>query len=128
MSARPRFRLDAAADTIRPTSISAAPLAARYRTEIHGRGRRGFVDGLYMLNGSQHTDTHSVIDHQVPNCTSHQKYKGVLNDKSRAVFNGKVFVRENAHGTDASSRTRICCSRTTPASIQSRSSRYLTTT
>jgi Fe-S cluster assembly protein SufD len=37
----------------------------------------------------------------VPNCTSHQTYKGVLNDNSRAVFNGKVFVRENAHGTDA---------------------------
>jgi len=54
-----------------------------------------------MLNGSQHSDTHSVIDHTVPNCTSHQNYKGVLNDKSRAVFNGIVFVRENAHGTDA---------------------------
>lgn len=64
-------------------------------------GGEAFVDGLYMLNGSQHADTHSVIDHLVPNCTSHQTYKGVLNDKSRAVFNGKVFVRENAHGTDA---------------------------
>jgi Fe-S cluster assembly protein SufD len=42
-----------------------------------------------------------VIDHQVPNCTSRQNYKGVLNDKSRAVFNGIVFVREYAHGTDA---------------------------
>ena len=64
-------------------------------------GSEAFVDGLYMLNGSQHHDTHSVIDHLVPNCTSHQSYKGVLNDRSRAVFNGKVFVRENAHGTDA---------------------------
>lgn len=64
-------------------------------------GAEAFVDGLYMLNGTQHSDTHSVIDHKVPNCTSHQTYKGVLNDKSRAVFNGKVFVRENAHGTDA---------------------------
>ena len=54
-----------------------------------------------MINGTQHSDTHSIIDHTVPNCTSHQNYKGVLNDKSRAVFNGKVFVRENAHGTDA---------------------------
>jgi len=54
-----------------------------------------------MVNGTQHADTHSVIDHLVPNCTSHQTYRGVLNDHSRAVFNGKVFVRENAHGTDA---------------------------
>jgi Fe-S cluster assembly protein SufD len=60
-----------------------------------------FVDGLYMLNGTQHADTHSIIDHLVPNCTSHQSYRGVLNDRSRAVFNGKVFVREDAHGTDA---------------------------
>jgi Fe-S cluster assembly protein SufD len=64
-------------------------------------GGEAYVDGLYMLNGTQHSDTHSVIDHLVPNCTSNQNYKGVLNDKSRAVFNGIVFVRENAHGTDA---------------------------
>jgi Fe-S cluster assembly protein SufD len=66
-----------------------------------GEGGEAFVDGLYMLSGKQHADTHSVIDHTVPNCTSHQNYKGVLNDSSRGVFNGKVFVRENAHGTDA---------------------------
>lgn len=64
-------------------------------------GGEAWVDGLYMLNGSQHHDTHSIIDHTVPNCLSHQTYKGVLNDHSRGVFNGKVFVRENAHGTDA---------------------------
>lgn len=64
-------------------------------------GGEAFVDGLYMLNGSQHSDTHSSIDHRVPNCVSHQTYKGVLNDSSRAVFNGKVIVRENACGTDA---------------------------
>lgn len=64
-------------------------------------GGECYVDGLYMLNGSQHADTHSVIDHTVPNCTSHQTYKGVLSDRSHAVFNGKVFVREGAHGTDA---------------------------
>jgi len=64
-------------------------------------GGEAFVDGLYMLNGEQHHDTHSVIDHALPNCLSHQTYKGVLNDRSRGVFNGKVFVRENASGTDA---------------------------
>ncbi|MFN0139654.1 MAG: Fe-S cluster assembly protein SufD [Pyrinomonadaceae bacterium] len=64
-------------------------------------GGEAFVDGLYMLGGLQHHDTHSIIDHTVPDCVSHQTYKGVLNDKSRGVFNGKVFVRENASGTDA---------------------------
>jgi len=75
------------------------------RHDIHLKftapGGEAFVDGLYMLSGEQHSDTHSEIDHAVPNCTSHQTYKGVLNDKSRGVFNGKVFVRENASGTDA---------------------------
>lgn len=75
------------------------------RHDIHlkftAEGGECFVDGLYMLNGIQHADTHSTIDHAVPNCVSHQSYKGVLNDKSRGVFNGKVFVRENASGTDA---------------------------
>jgi Fe-S cluster assembly protein SufD len=71
------------------------------RVKFNAEGGEAFVDGLYMLNGNQHHDTHSVIDHAVPNCNSHQTYKGVLNDKSRGVFNGKVFVRENASGTDA---------------------------
>ena len=75
------------------------------RHDIHlkfsAEGGEALVDGLYMLNGEQHADTHSEIDHAVPNCISHQTYKGVLNDRSRGVFNGKVFVRENASGTDA---------------------------
>jgi Fe-S cluster assembly protein SufD len=75
------------------------------RHDVHlkftAEGGEAFVDGLYMLGGNQHHDTHSTIDHAVPNCVSHQTYKGVLNDKSRGVFNGKVFVRENASGTDA---------------------------
>ncbi len=85
------------------TNINLGGAISRHDIELKftAEGGEAFVDGLYMLNGSQHSDTHSVIDHVVPNCTSHQTYKGVLNDKSRAVFNGKVLVRENAHGTDA---------------------------
>jgi Fe-S cluster assembly protein SufD len=85
------------------TNINLGGALSRHDIELKfkAEGGEAYVDGLYMLNGSQHHDTHSVIDHTVPNCTSHQSYKGVLNDKSRGVFNGKVFVRENAHGTDA---------------------------
>jgi Fe-S cluster assembly protein SufD len=85
------------------TSINLGGAISRHDIDVKftAEGGEAFVDGLYMLSGSQHHDTHSIIDHQVPNCTSHQNYKGVLNDKSRGVFNGKVFVRENAHGTDA---------------------------
>jgi Fe-S cluster assembly protein SufD len=64
-------------------------------------GAECWVDGLYMIDGNQHTDTHSLIDHRQPHCTSHQLYKGILDGKSRAVFNGKVFVRPGAQQTDA---------------------------
>ena len=64
-------------------------------------GAETSVDGLYMVASDQHTDTHSVIDHKQPHCTSHQLYKGILDGNSRAVFNGKIFVREGAQKTDA---------------------------
>lgn len=85
------------------TSINLGGAISRHDIDVKfsAEGGEAFVDGLYMLSGTQHADTHSVIDHQVPNCISHQSYKGVLNDRSRGVFNGKVLVRENAHGTDA---------------------------
>ncbi len=85
------------------TNINLGGAISRHDIDLKftAEGGEAWVDGLYMLNGSQHHDTHSIIDHQVPNCTSHQNYKGVLNDHSRGVFNGKVFVRENASGTDA---------------------------
>jgi Fe-S cluster assembly protein SufD len=85
------------------TNINIGGGLSRHDIELKftAEGGEALVDGLYMLNGTQHHDTHSIIDHTVPNCISHQSYKGVLNDKSRGVFNGKVFVRENAHGTDA---------------------------
>ena len=85
------------------TNINLGAALSRHDIDLKftAEGGEAWVDGLYMLGGSQHSDTHSVIDHTVPNCVSHQTYKGVLNDHSRGVFNGKVFVRENAHGTDA---------------------------
>ena len=69
--------------------------------QMDHEGAECWVDGLYVVSTGQHTDTHSVIDHQQPHCTSHQLYKGILDGKSRAVFNGKVFVRHGAQKTDA---------------------------
>ena len=90
------------------TNINLGAALSRHDIEVKfkAEGGEAWVDGLYMLNGAQHHDTHSIIDHEVPNCTSHQNYRGVLNDRSRAVFNGKVFVRENAHGTDAQQQNK----------------------
>ena len=85
------------------TNINLGGKLSRHDIDLKftAEGGEAYVDGLYMLSGEQHADTHSAIDHAVPNCVSHQTYKGVLNDKSRGVFNGKVFVREDASGTDA---------------------------
>jgi Fe-S cluster assembly protein SufD len=69
-------------------------------------GAECWVDGLYMVGTGQHADTHSLIDHRSPHCVSHQLYKGILDGKSRAVFNGKVFVRAGAQATDAMQTNR----------------------
>jgi Fe-S cluster assembly protein SufD len=61
----------------------------------------GNLYGLYLTEGNQHVDNHTLIDHAMPHCQSNEMYKGVLNDNSRGVFNGKVFVREDAQKTNA---------------------------
>ncbi|SDE53750.1 Iron-regulated ABC transporter permease protein SufD [Dyadobacter soli] len=57
--------------------------------------------GLYFPDGSQHVDNHTVADHQKPNSESNELYKGILRDKSKGVFNGKIFVRPDAQKTNA---------------------------
>lgn len=69
-------------------------------------GAECHVDGLYIVGAGQHADTHSLIEHLQPHCTSRQLYKGILDGKSRAVFNGKVFVHEGAQQTDAQQTNR----------------------
>ena len=57
--------------------------------------------GLYHLKSGQHIDNHTRIDHSVSGCKSQQIYKGIINGKSRAVFNGKIFVHPEAKKTIA---------------------------
>ena len=85
------------------TSINLGAKLSRHDVSVvmDHEGAETSVDGLYMVGSDQHTDTHSVIDHRQPHCTSHQLYKGILDGNGRAVFNGKVFVREGAQKTDA---------------------------
>lgn len=62
--------------------------------------------GLYLTSGEQVVDNHTAIFHDQPNCNSWEVYKGVLADRSRAVFNGKVFVQPEAQKTDAKQTNR----------------------
>jgi Fe-S cluster assembly protein SufD len=59
------------------------------------------LDGLYLVGGHQHVDNHITVDHVQPRCASQQLYKGVLDGRSRAVFNGRILVRPDAQKTDA---------------------------
>jgi Fe-S cluster assembly protein SufD len=64
-------------------------------------GCEGTLNGLYLVNGKQHVDNHTALDHAAPHATSHELYKGILDGESSAVFNGKIFVRKDAQKTDA---------------------------
>lgn len=85
------------------TSINLGGRLSRHDVSVvmDNEGAECWVDGLYLVGADQHTDTHSVIDHQQPHCNSHQLYKGILDGNARAVFNGKIFVRQGAQKTDA---------------------------
>ena len=85
------------------TSINLGAQLARHDVSVvmDHEGAETAVDGLYIVGSNQHSDTHSVIDHKQPHCNSHQLYKGILDGNGRAVFNGKIFVREGAQKTDA---------------------------
>jgi Fe-S cluster assembly protein SufD len=87
------------------TSLSIALGGALSRTDVEScmtaPGAECRLDGLYMTRGRQHVDHHTTIDHRQPHCSSRELYKGVLDGRSTAVFNGKVFVRPGAQKSDA---------------------------
>ena len=68
---------------------------------LDGQGSESTINGLYISRGQQHIDNHTRLDHTAPNCPSHELFKGVLADKSSAVFNGKIIVRQAAQKTDS---------------------------
>lgn len=68
---------------------------------VDGSHIDGFMYGLYIPNKRQHVDNHTLVDHLKPHSQSNELYKGILNDQSTGVFNGKIFVREDAQKTNA---------------------------
>ena len=69
--------------------------------KIDGEYAEANMFGLYIPNGKQHVDNHTVVDHAKPNSNSNELYKGILKDRSTGVFNGKIFVRQDAQKTNA---------------------------
>ncbi|MPZ14031.1 MAG: Fe-S cluster assembly protein SufD [Chloroflexi bacterium] len=87
------------------TSYSIAMGARLARNDLNvlldGEGADCTLNGLYVATGTQHVDHHTSIDHAVPHGTSRQLYKGVLDGRGRAVFNGMIRVRPGAQKSDA---------------------------
>ena len=73
---------------------------------LDGEGGECTLNGLYLADGDRLVDNHTTIDHAKPHCPSHEVYKGILGGKARAVFNGKIIVRQDAQKTDAKQTNR----------------------
>ncbi len=82
-------------------TLSGELVRNNHNVELVGENCEASLNGLFITNGNQLVDNHTLIDHQVPNCQSHELYKGIAKDKSTGVFNGKIFVRKDAQKTNA---------------------------
>lgn len=71
------------------------------RIALHESYSEAHLFGLYMTDNKEHIDNHTVVDHQMPNCDSNELYKGIMNGSSKGVFNGKIYVQQDAQKTNA---------------------------
>jgi Fe-S cluster assembly protein SufD len=83
-------------------------LVSRYQAVIAvaGEGSRVETNGVNLLNGRQHADTTLFLDHAVPNCSSKEIFRAVVDDRGHSVFQGRIIVRPKAQKTDARMMTR----------------------
>jgi len=71
------------------------------RTHLAGEGLECVLNGLYLTKNDQLADHHMIVEHAQPHCASHEYFNGILDDKSKGVFHGRILVRELAQKTDA---------------------------
>ncbi|MEO6607896.1 MAG: Fe-S cluster assembly protein SufD, partial [Aestuariivirga sp.] len=81
-------------------TIGAALTRQNGNCNFNGQHAEAKISGAYLLKGKQHADTRLVINHAVPNCTSREMFKIVLDDNARGIFQGKVVVARDAQKTD----------------------------
>ncbi|MCX7011999.1 MAG: Fe-S cluster assembly protein SufD [Candidatus Sumerlaeota bacterium] len=84
-------------------TLSTGGLLARndINVALAGEGCEGALHGLYLGAGKQHLDSHTLLEHASPRCSSREVYKGILDGESSAVFNGCIQVHPHAQKTDA---------------------------
>jgi Fe-S cluster assembly protein SufD len=81
---------------------------SRYQAAIAfaGEGSKVTTNGVNLLNGRQHADTTLFMDHAVPNCSSREIFRSVVDDRGHSVFQGRIIVQPKAQKTDAKMMTR----------------------
>lgn len=83
----------------------------RNTTEVQlaGRGAEVCLCGMAIADKNEQVDNNTFIDHQVPDCTSNELFKYVLDDQAVGAFAGKVLVREGAQHTNSQQTNRNLC-------------------
>ncbi|MGA2245842.1 MAG: Fe-S cluster assembly protein SufD [Verrucomicrobiota bacterium] len=71
------------------------------RVKLAGEGLECILNGLYLTRGDQLADHHMIVEHTHPHCASHEYFNGILDDKSKGVFHGRIYVHPEAQKTDA---------------------------
>jgi Fe-S cluster assembly protein SufD len=89
-------------------NMTAGGAISRYQgfVALAGEGSELNVNGVNLLNGTQHGDTTLVVDHAVPHCTSREVFRAVIDDRAHSVFQGRIIVRPDAQKTDGKMMTR----------------------
>ena len=87
--------------TSRHIALGGALVRNEVNVALAGEGASLTLDGLFVLAEAQHVDNHTVIDHVSPHCESFELFKGILDDKSRGIFDGLIIVRPDAQKTNS---------------------------
>jgi len=82
-------------------ALGAALSRLDLRQEFAGEGGECVLSGLFLGGDRQHIDIHTWVDHAHPHCTTREVYKGIVDDRARGVFVGRILVRPGAQKTDA---------------------------
>jgi Fe-S cluster assembly protein SufD len=87
--------------TINTITLGGELVRNNLNIRVEGQNCETNLNAAYVLKENQHVDNHTLVDHLVANCQSNELYKGVIDDRATAVFNGKVFVRQDAQKINA---------------------------
>jgi len=87
--------------TVHSFALGAKLSRNNIRTKLAGEGLECILNGLYLTRNEQLADHHMIVEHAQPHCASHEYFNGILDDKSKGVFHGRIYVHPIAQKTDA---------------------------